>query len=138
MKLLALLLLVTPALAEEDGRPRFTINCDHDGWTCFDNFPAISRDHLTIANAVSRDEAIVVEFISVATSRVLRRETAFKAVAGFPTEARVARLRRELRDFRVMPIATQDGERYTHERGTVTLEIDYRERATYRVTRRRR
>ena len=145
MKLvLAWLLLAAPAAAnpstaDDDARPRFTIRCDHDGWTCFDNFPAISKDHLTIAYAVTRGEGIVVEFISVATSRVLRRETAFKADLAFPTEARVAKLQRELRDFRAMTRSEIGEETYT--RGTITLKINYCEgdcRTTYRVTRRRR
>jgi hypothetical protein len=144
----ALLLVAVPAAAnpstpgEEAERPRFTINCDHDGWTCFDNFPAISKDHLTIAYAVTRGDGIVVEFVSVATSRVLRRETAFLADTRFPTAERVARLHRELRDFRGMPLESQEGERDTYERGSITLVIDYCEstdcRTTYRVTRRRR
>jgi hypothetical protein len=142
MRPAVLLLFAVPAAASpaDEERPRFTINCDHDGWTCFDNFPAISKDHLTIANAVTRGETIVVELVSVATSRVLRRATAFKASVGFPTSTHVARLHRELRDFRVMHRSADDDDAYT--RGTVALKIAYCEstdcRTTYRVTRRRR
>jgi hypothetical protein len=135
----AVLLVALLGTAAADDRPRFTINCDHDGWTCFDNFPAISKDHLTIAYAVTRGEGIVVELVSVATSRVLRRKTAFKADPQFPTEARVAKLHRELRDFRAMKMSEDDQDTYTS--GTVTLKINYCEadcRTSYRVTRRRR
>lgn len=137
MRALALLLFVGTAAA--DDRPRFTINCDHDGWTCFDNFPAISKDHLTIAHAVTYGEAIVVEFVSVASSRVLRREKAFEASIDFPTPVRVAKLHRELRDFRAMTMSEDD--QNTYARGTITLTISYCEadcRTSYRVTRRRR
>lgn len=141
---LVVLAIAGPAVADPVGepeRPRFTIRCDYDGWTCTDNFPAISRDHLTIASVVIRGDALVVELVSVATSRVLRRETAFVAEPGFPTAVRVARLHRELRDFRAMALVSEEVGRTIYKRGTVTLQIDDCAsacRARYRVTRRRR
>ena len=140
--ILILLLLAAPAAAET---PHFTVRCDYDGWTCHDGFPAISRDSLTIANVVLRDDKLVTEFISVASSRVVRRVIAFDPGTAhkIPTVDRVAKLHRELRAFRSMSLESEDAEHdiTVYKLGTVTLTINYCEtdcQTSYRVQRRRR
>jgi hypothetical protein len=145
MKLAVLALFATTAAAEPREKPRFTVACDHDGWTCYDGFPAISADGQTFANVITRGERLVTEFISAASGRVLRRAIAFDAgQSKIPTVDRVAKLHRELRDFRSLSLEHQDTEHdiWVYKLGTVTLTITYCERedcrTSYRVTRRRR
>ena len=132
MKALALILVASTAAAE---RPRFTPMCDYDGWTCHDGFPAI--DKTTIANVVPSNNGLVLEFVSVASGKVLRREVVFDA----GSVQRSDHFNRELRRFRPMSLEKQDDDHWVYRLGTVELTIAYCNgdcKTTYRVRRRRR
>ena len=134
MKAFALLLVLASTAAAEP--PRFTPMCDYDGWTCYDGFPAI--DKMTIANVVTTNNGLALEFVSVATGKVLRREIVFDA----GKIQRSDHFNRELRRFRSMSLEKQDDDIWLHRLGTVELTIDYCDgdpcKTTYRVRRRRR
>lgn len=128
-----LVALTVPAAAE---KPRFTPMCDYDGWTCHDGFPAI--DKLTIANVVTTNNGLALEFVSLASGKVLRREVVFDA----GSVQRSDHFNRELKRFRSMSLEKQAEDRWIYRLGTVELTIKYCDgdpcKTTYRVRRLRR
>ena len=136
--LLLLLALTAPAFAES---PRITPGCDHDGWTCVDGFPALSRDGLTIVIGVG--DKLIAQHVSVASSRVLKTQVVFIGRAGETKNGdRALSVQRSLAGFRAMTLIRQDETRYIYRTGTVELTFDECAgdpcTATYRVRRLRR
>jgi hypothetical protein len=137
---LLLLAMTTTAFAEA---PKITPNCDHDGWTCHDGFPALSRDGLTIVNIIGVGDKLIAQHISVASSRVLETHLVFVGRAGETKNGdRAAAVQRSVADFRPMQLVKQQATRYIYRTGTVELTLDECVgdpcATTYRVRRRRR
>lgn len=141
LRAVLLLLAITRVASAES--PRITPNCDHDGWTCIDGFPAISRDSLTIVNIIGVGDKLIAQHISVASSRILKTHVVFIGRAGETKNGdRALAVQRSVSGFRAMALVKQEATRHIYRTGTVELTLDECAgdpcTTTYRVRRRRR